>query len=47
MDVTWVYLGVELGELALVYRMAGYFRGVLTFIIFMVDLAVTKISHPL
>ena len=29
-----------------VYRMAGNFRGVLIFAIFLVDLAVTKIFHP-
>ena len=28
------------------YHMAGNFRGVLIFIIFVVDLAVTKFSHP-
>ena len=28
------------------YRMAGNFRGVLIFDIFVVDLAVTKFSHP-
>ena len=28
------------------YRMAGNFRGVLIFVIFVVDLAVTKFSHP-
>ena len=30
----------------IVYRMEGNFRGVLIFIIFVVDLAVTKFSHP-
>ena len=29
-----------------VYCMVGNFRGVLIFIIFVVDLAVTKFSHP-
>ena len=29
-----------------IYRMAGNFRGVLIFVIFVVDLAVTKFSHP-
>ena len=29
-----------------VYRMVGNFRGVVIFIIFVVDLAVTKFSHP-
>ena len=28
------------------YRMAGNFRGVLIFVIFVVDVAVTKFSHP-
>ena len=28
------------------YRMAGNFCGVLIFVIFVVDLAVTKFSHP-
>ena len=28
------------------YHMAGNFRGVLIFVIFVVDLAVTKFSHP-
>ena len=28
------------------YRMVGNFRGVLIFVIFVVDLAVTKFSHP-
>ena len=28
------------------YRMAGNFRGVPIFVIFVVDLAVTKFSHP-
>ena len=30
----------------MIYRMAGNFRGVLIFIIFVVELAVTKFSHP-
>ena len=29
-----------------IYHMAGNFREVLIFVIFMVDLAVTKFSHP-
>ena len=29
-----------------IYCMAGNFRGVLIFVIFVVDLAVTKFSHP-
>ena len=29
-----------------IYHMAGNFRGVLIFVIFVVDLAVTKFSHP-
>ena len=31
----------------LLYRMAGNFRGVLIFVIFVVDLAVTKISYAI
>ena len=30
-----------------IYPVAGNFRGVLIFVIFVVDLAVTKFSHPL
>ena len=30
----------------LIYCMAGNFRGVLILVIFVIDLAVTKLSHP-
>ena len=37
---------VDFNLAVVIYRMAGNFRGVLIFVIFVIDLAVTKFSHP-